>query len=132
MGEDEIYARESSPQPGRRMRGNKVTGHRETGRKEKGRKETGRKETGCPTVLIKGDDVVACLPWAKIEAITEMVENIICSGKGKSVLVHVGTNNVKREGNRVRKYWQLVRTLKQMWVKQVFLSGILPLMGRRG
>ena len=47
-------------------------------------------------VLIKGDDVVVCLPRAKIEAITEMVENNMGSGKGESVLVHVGTNNVKR------------------------------------
>ncbi|KAI0207198.1 hypothetical protein LSAT2_008126 [Lamellibrachia satsuma] len=48
-------------------------------------------------VLNKGDDVVVCLPGAKIEAITERVENIVGSGKGGSVLVHVGTNNVERE-----------------------------------
>ena len=42
MGEDdERDARESSPQPGRRLRGGKVTGHRETGRKEMGCRETG-------------------------------------------------------------------------------------------
>ena len=35
---------------------------------------------------------------AKIEAITERVENIVSSGKGGSVLVHVGTKNVEREG----------------------------------
>ena len=46
----------------------------------------------------KGDDVVICLPGAKIEAITERVEHIVGSGKGGSVLVHVGTNNVEREG----------------------------------
>ena len=39
-------ARESSPQPGRKLRGGKVTGHRETGRKETGRKGTGGKTTG--------------------------------------------------------------------------------------
>ena len=85
-------------------------------------------------VLNKGDDVVVCLPGAKIEAITERVKNIIGSGKGGSVLVHVGTNNVEREGTTaiVRKYRQLVRTLKQMRVEQVILSGILPVMGRRG
>ena len=68
----------------------------------------------------KGDDVVVCLPGAKIEAIT--------------VLVHVGTNNVEREGTTaiVRKYRNLVRTLKQTWVEQVILSGILPVIGRRG
>ena len=85
-------------------------------------------------VLNKGDDVVVCLPGAKIEAITERVKNIVDSGKGGSVLVHVGTNNVEREGTTtiVRKYRQLVRTLKQTWVEQVILSGILPVMGRRG
>ena len=243
--DDERDARESSPQPGRRLRGGKVTGRMETGQKETGRRETGRKETrrkemggktngskergvgetveesggkemivkamgvretggkvsgGKATgaqvsqetggkgdrlmserepdnslpqsdkaawqnvmegihrksyseaviegvrerarvfvgdsivrktdiVLNKGDDIVVCLPGAKIEAITERVENIVGSGKGGSVLVHVGTNNVEREGTTaiVRKYRNLVRTLKQ-----VILSGILPVIGRRG
>ena len=51
-----------------------------------------------------------------------------------SGLVHVGTNNVEREGTTaiVRKYRQLVRTLKQTRVEQVILSGILPVMCRRG
>ena len=224
VGKDTRDARESSPQPGRKLRGGKVTGLRETGHKETGRKgtggkttgvkergvgetggkekgvgetggkttgvkergvgetrakewevgETGGKETGgkgsgqnvmegierksysaaviegvkkrarvfvgdsivrkTDRVLNKGDDVVVCLPGAKIEAITERVKNIVGSGKGGSVLVHVGTNNVDREGTTaiVRKYRQLVRTLKQTRVEQVILSGILPLMGRRG
>ena len=239
VGKDTRDARESSPQPGKKLRGGKVTGRRETGRKETGRKgtggkttgakergvgetggkekgvgETGGKETGGKTtgvkerevgetrakewevgetrakewevgetgaketggkgsgqnemegierksysaaviegvrkrarvfvgdsivrktdrVLNKGDDVVVCLPGAKIEAITERVKNIVGSGKGGSVLVHVGTNNVEREGTTaiVRKYRQLVRTLKQTRVEQVILSGILPVMGRRG
>ena len=74
-------------------------------------------------VLNKGDDVVVCLPGAKIEAITERVENIMGLGKGGSVLVHVGTNNVEREGKTaiVRKYRQLVRTLKQTRIKQIIL-----------
>ena len=214
VGKDTRYARESSPQPGRKLRGGKVTGRKETGRKgtggkttgvkergigetggkEKGVGETGGKTTGVKErgvgetrakewevgetggkgsgqnvmegierksysaaviegvrkrarvfvgdsivrktdrVLNKGDDVVVCLPGAKIEAITERVKNILGSGKGGSVLVHVGTNNVEREGTTaiVRKYKQLVRTLKQMRVEQVILSGILPVMGRRG
>ena len=224
VGKDTRDARESSPQPGRKLRGGKVTGRRETGRKETGGKttgakergvgetggkekgvgetggkekgvgetggkttgvkerevgetrakewevgETGAKETGgngmegierksysaaviegvrkrarvfvgdsivrkTDRVLNKGDDVVVCLPGAKIEAITERVKNIVGSGKGGSVLVHVGTNNVEREGTTaiVRKYRQLVRTLKQTRVEQVILSGILPVMGRRG
>ena len=48
--------------------------------------------------LNKGDDLVVCLPGAKIEAITESVENIVRSDKGGSVLVHIGNNNVEREG----------------------------------
>ena len=219
VGKDTRDARESSPQPGRKLRGGKVTGRRETGRKETGRKgmggkttevkergvgetggkekgvgETGGKTTGVKErgvgetrakewevgetggkgsgqnvmerierksysaaviegvrkrarvfvgdsivrktdrVLNKGDDVVVCLPGAKIEAIKERVKNIVGSGKGGSVLVHVGTNNVEREGTTaiVRKYRQLVRTLKQTRVEQVILSGILPVMGRRG
>ena len=85
-------------------------------------------------VLNKGNDVVVCLPVAKIEAITERVENIVDLGKGGSVLVHVGTNNVEREGTTaiVRKYRKLGRTLKQMRAEQVILSGILPVIGRRG
>ena len=259
VGKDTRDARESSPQPGRKLRGGKVTGHREIGRKETGRKGTGGKTTGVKErgvgdtggkekgvgetggkttgvkergvaetggkekgvgetggkttgvkergvaetggkekgvgetggkttgvkergvgetegkgsgqnvmegierksysaaviegvrkrarvfvgdsivrktdrVLNKGDDVVVCLPGAKIEAITERVKNIVGSGKDGSVLVHVGTNNVEREGTTaiVRKYRQLVRTLKQTRVEQVILSGILPVMGRRG
>ena len=83
-------------------------------------------------VLNKGDDVVVCL--AKIEAITERVENIVGSGKGGSVLVNVGTNNVERDGTTsiVRKYRNFVRTLKQTRVEQVILSGILPVIRRRG
>ena len=85
-------------------------------------------------VLNKGDDVVVCLPGAKIEAITDRVENIVGSGKGGYVLVYVGTNNLEREGTTAifRKYRKLVRTLKQARVEQVILSGILPVIGRRG
>ena len=48
-------------------------------------------------VLNKGDDMVICLPGAKIEAITEGIENIMGSGKVGSVLVLLGTTNVERE-----------------------------------
>ena len=84
--------------------------------------------------VLNNDDVVVCLPGAKTKAITERVENIVGSGKGGSVLVHVGTNNVEREVTTaiVRKYRNLVRTLKQTRVEQVILSGILPEIGRRG
>ena len=52
------------------------------------------------------------------------------SGKGGSVLV----SNIERDGTTaiVRKYRQLVRTLKQTLVEQVILSWILSVIGRRG
>ena len=77
---------------------------------------------------------MVCLHGAKIEAITERVENIVGLGKGGSVLVHVGTNNAEREGTTaiVRKYRKLVRALKQTRVEQEILSEILPIIGRRG
>ena len=77
-------------------------------------------------VLNKGDDVVVCSPGAKLQAITERVENIVISGKGGSVLVHAG--KIEREVITaiVKKYRNLVRTLKQTRVEQVILSGILP------
>ena len=83
--------------------------------------------------LKKEDDVVVCLTGAK-KAITERVEHIVGSGKGGSVLVHVGTNNVEREGTTaiVRKYRNVVRTPKQTRVEQVILSGIQPVIGRKG
>ena len=76
-------------------------------------------------VLNKRDDVA--------EAITERVKNNVGSGKGGSVLVHVGINNVQREGTTaiVRKCRNLVRTLKQTRVEQVTMSGILLVIGRR-
>ena len=69
---------------------------RETGRQRLGemlvkRWELRRREGSCQEgrktdrVLNKGDDVVVCLPGAKIEAISERVENIVVSGKGGSV-----------------------------------------------
>ena len=69
---------------------------------------------------------MVCLPVAKIEAITERVEHTVGSDKGGSVLVHVRTNNVEREGTTaiVRKCRKLFRTLKQTRVEQVILPGI--------
>ena len=67
--------------------------------------------------------MVVCLLGAYIEAISERIENIVGSRKDGSVLIHVGTDNVEveREGTTtiVRKYRQLVRSLKQTRVEQV-------------
>ena len=56
--------------------------------------------------------MVSCVPGAKIEAITERVENVMNPGKGESVLVYIRTNNAEREGTTAifRKCMQLVRT----------------------
>ena len=85
-------------------------------------------------VLNKGDYVVVRLLGAKIEATTERVENIVGSGKGGSVLVHVGTNNVESEGTTAiaRKYRKLFRTLNQTRIEQDIMSGFLPVIGSRG
>ena len=58
VGEDEERdARESSLQPGRRLRGGKVTGHRETGSKEMGRrtKGDGKKRNGREDKWMEGE-----------------------------------------------------------------------------
>ena len=46
--------------------------------------------------LSKGEDVVVCLPGARIEHVTERVENVLGHGQGGSILVHIGTNNADR------------------------------------
>ena len=43
--------------------------------------------------LSKGEDVVVCLAGARIEHVTERVEQILGRGNGGSMLVHIGTNN---------------------------------------
>ena len=55
-------------------------------------------------------------------------------GTGGAVLMHVGTNNAKKEGTSaiVGKYRSLVKTLKEARIGQIVLSGILPVMGGRG
>ena len=46
--------------------------------------------------LSKGEDVIVCLPTARIEHVTERVENTLGHGQGGSILVHVGPNNAAR------------------------------------
>ena len=50
------------------------------------------------TRLSKEEDVVVCLPGARIEHVTERVEKIMGRGNGGSILVHIGTNNADKEG----------------------------------
>ena len=48
------------------------------------------------TRLSRGEDVVVCLPGARIEHVTERVEQIMGRGYGGSILVHVGTNHTDK------------------------------------
>ena len=48
--------------------------------------------------LSKGEDIVVCLPGARIEHVTERVEKIMGRGNGGTILVYVGTNNTDKEG----------------------------------
>ena len=83
--------------------------------------------------LSKGEDVVVCLPGARIEHVTERVEKIMGRGNGGSILVHVGTNNADKEGTTamVEKYRDLQKKTKQARVGQIIISGILPVFGNR-
>ena len=83
------------------------------------------------TRLSKEEDVVVCLPGARIEHVTESVEKIMGRGKGGTILVHIGTNNADKEGTTaiVDKYRKLLK--KEARVEQIILSGILPVFGNR-
>ena len=85
------------------------------------------------TRLSKGEDVVVCLPGARIEHVTERVEKIVGRGNGVTILVHVGTNNTDKEGTTaiVEKYRKLLKKTKQARLGQIILSGILPVCGNR-
>ena len=83
--------------------------------------------------LNKGEDVVVCLPGARIEHVTARVEKIMGRGKGGTVLVHIGTNNADKEGTTaiVDKYSKLLKKTKEARIGRIILSGILPVFGNR-
>ena len=83
--------------------------------------------------LSKGEDVVVCLPGARIEHVTQSLEQIMGRGNGGSILIHIGTNNADKEGTTaiVEKYRNLLKKTKQARVGQIILSGILPVFGNR-
>ena len=85
------------------------------------------------TILSKGEDVLVCLPGARIEHVTETIEQIMGRGYGGPILVHVGTNNADKEGTTaiVEEYRNLPKKTKQARVGQIILSGILPVFGNR-
>ena len=63
----------------------------------------------------------------------ERVEEIMGSGNGGSILVHIGTNNADKEGTTaiLEKYRNLLKKTKQARIGQIILSGILPVFGNR-
>ena len=81
--------------------------------------------------LSKGEDIVVCLPGARIEQETERVEKIMGRGNGGTIVVHVGTNNTDKDGTTaiVEKYRKLLKKTKQARLGQIILSGILPVCG---
>ena len=74
-----------------------------------------------------------CLPGARIEHVTEIVEKIMGRGKGGTILVHIGTNNADKEGTTaiVDKYRKLLKKTKEARVEQIILPGILPVFSNR-
>ena len=72
-----------------------------------------------------------CFPGAKVRDLTPRVGSVVGSGVGGSVIVHVGTNNVDRQGSEavLGEYQQLIKELKQRRVGQIVFSGILPVRG---
>ena len=83
--------------------------------------------------LNKGEDVVVCLPGARIAHVAERVEQVMDSGKGGSILVHVAKNNADREGTTatVKKYRNILKRTHQARVGQIIMSGILPVIDGR-
>ena len=67
------------------------------------------------TRLNKGEDLVVCLPGARIEHVTERVEN--ADKEGTTAIVD--------------KYRKLLKKTKEARVEQIILSGILPVFGNR-
>ena len=67
--------------------------------------------------------MVICLPWLRIDDVTERMEKVLGPDKGWSILVRVGINNSETEGTTaiVKKHRRLVRTLKQTRVGNVTL-----------
>ena len=50
------------------------------------------------SILNKDEDMLACLPGARIEHVTQRVQQIMGRGHGGTILDHIGTNNADKEG----------------------------------
>ncbi len=85
------------------------------------------------STLNKNEDIVVCLPGARIEHNIERVQRVMGRGNGGTLLVHTGTNNTDKEGTTaiVKKFRNLLKKTKEARVGQIILSGILPVFGTR-
>ena len=85
------------------------------------------------TVVNRGEDIMVCLPGAKIEDVAEKAGQVMGGGTGGAVLVHVGMNNAEKKDKSaiVGKYRRLIKALKDARIGQIVLLGILPIMGGR-
>ena len=85
------------------------------------------------STLNNDEDIVVCLPGARIVHVTERVQRIMGRGNGGTLLVYIGTNNAVKEGITaiVKKYRNLLKNTKEARVGQIILSGILPVFGTR-
>ena len=74
--------------------------------------------------LSNGKDVVVSSPGARIEHVTERVEQIMGRGNGGAILVHVGTNNADKEGTTaiLEKYRKLPKKKMAKWVESARLG----------
>ena len=85
------------------------------------------------STLSKDEDIVVCLPRARIEHVTEIVQRIMGSGNGGTLLVHIGTKNADKEGTTVivKKCRNLLKKTDEARSGQIILSGILRVFGTR-
>ena len=79
------------------------------------------------STLNKDEDIVVYLPGARIEHVTERVQRIMGRGNGRTILVHIGTNNTDKEGTTAieKKYRNLRKKTNEASVGQIILSGIV-------
>ena len=73
----------------------------------------------------RGEDIMVCLPGTKIVVVVKKARQVMGDSMGGAVLVHVRTNNSKKERTSaiIGKYRRLVKTLKEAWIRQIVLLG---------
>ena len=54
--------------------------------------------------LNNDEGIVVCMPGARIEHVTEIVQRIMGLGNGVTILVHIGTNNLLKK----TLHWRII------------------------